>query len=306
MSTVETVRGPVELDDLGRTLMHEHVFIMQPEALQNWGHAFGPRYWDEQERIVDAVDKLTRVREAGIRTIVDPTAPGLGRYVPQDPRGGRGGGHQRHRGDRRVRVHRVAELPRVPEQGSDRRSVRPRDPRRHRRHRREGGVPEVRRRAARARRRHPADHRGDRDGGGADGRAGDGPYERRATDRAVGARRAHAPRRRPGSDRDRARRRQQRPRLHPDDREGRRVDRLRPVRDRPLQPARRPHPDADRAGARGARRPDPHVPRRGVLPRLLRRQSGLCQREARLPADLEPRSCRRCSRPASPRSRSTR
>ena len=83
MATVETVRGPVELDDLGRTLMHEHVFIMQPEALQNWGHAFGPRYWDERERIADAVDKLTRVREAGITTIVDPTAPGLGRYIPR-------------------------------------------------------------------------------------------------------------------------------------------------------------------------------------------------------------------------------
>jgi phosphotriesterase-related protein len=73
----------VELDALGRTLMHEHIFIMQPEALQNWGHAFGRRYWDEQERIADAVDKLTRVREAGITTIVDPTAPGLGRYIPR-------------------------------------------------------------------------------------------------------------------------------------------------------------------------------------------------------------------------------
>jgi len=83
VASVETVRGPVALDDLGRTLMHEHVFIMQPEALQNWGHAFGPRYWNEEERIVDAVDKLTRVREAGIRTIVDPTAPGLGRYIPR-------------------------------------------------------------------------------------------------------------------------------------------------------------------------------------------------------------------------------
>jgi phosphotriesterase-related protein len=83
VASVETVRGPVELDDLGPTLMHEHIFIMQPEALQNWGHAFGPRYWDEQERIADAVEKLTRVREAGIRTIVDPTAPGLGRYVPR-------------------------------------------------------------------------------------------------------------------------------------------------------------------------------------------------------------------------------
>jgi len=83
VATVETVRGPVELGDLGRTLMHEHVFIMQPEALQNWGHAFGPRYWDEHERIADAVDKLTRVRKAGITTIVDPTAPGLGRYIPR-------------------------------------------------------------------------------------------------------------------------------------------------------------------------------------------------------------------------------
>jgi phosphotriesterase-related protein len=81
--TVETVSGPVGLDDLGRTLMHEHIFIMDPEALQNWGHVFGPLYWNERERVDDAIAKLTRVREAGIRTIVDPTAPGLGRYVPR-------------------------------------------------------------------------------------------------------------------------------------------------------------------------------------------------------------------------------
>jgi phosphotriesterase-related protein len=81
--TVETVSGPVALDDLGRALMHEHVFVMDPEALQNWGHVFGPLYWDERERVDDAIAKLTRVREAGIRTIVDPTAPGLGRYVPR-------------------------------------------------------------------------------------------------------------------------------------------------------------------------------------------------------------------------------
>jgi phosphotriesterase-related protein len=81
--TVETVSGPVALDDLGRTLMHEHIFVMDPEALQNWGHVFGPLYWDERERVDDAIAKLTRVREAGIRTIVDPTAPGLGRYVPR-------------------------------------------------------------------------------------------------------------------------------------------------------------------------------------------------------------------------------
>jgi phosphotriesterase-related protein len=83
MSTVETVRGPVDAAELGTTLMHEHIFIVQPEALQNWGHVFGPSYWNEQERLDDAVAKLSAVRDAGIRTIVDPTAPGLGRYIPR-------------------------------------------------------------------------------------------------------------------------------------------------------------------------------------------------------------------------------
>jgi phosphotriesterase-related protein len=83
MSTVETVRGPVALTDLGTTLMHEHIFIVEPEALQNWGHTFGGGYWDEEARVADAVTKLTAVREAGIRTLVDATAPGLGRYIPR-------------------------------------------------------------------------------------------------------------------------------------------------------------------------------------------------------------------------------
>ena len=83
MPTVETVRGPVDAGELGTTLMHEHVIIMQPEALQNYGHAYGPSYWNEQERLDDAVAKLSAVRAAGIRTIVDPTVPGLGRYIPR-------------------------------------------------------------------------------------------------------------------------------------------------------------------------------------------------------------------------------
>lgn len=83
MPEVETVRGPVIDGDLGTTLMHEHVFILQPEALQNYGHAFGPAYWNEQERLDDAVAKLSAVRDAGIYTIVDPTAIGLGRYIPR-------------------------------------------------------------------------------------------------------------------------------------------------------------------------------------------------------------------------------
>ncbi|HEY2601016.1 MAG TPA: hypothetical protein VGI67_05635, partial [Thermoleophilaceae bacterium] len=82
MPSVETVRGPVDTGELGPTLMHEHIFILQPEALQNYGHTFGG-YWDEEERVADAIAKLTRLHEGGIHTIVDPTVLGLGRYIPR-------------------------------------------------------------------------------------------------------------------------------------------------------------------------------------------------------------------------------
>ncbi len=83
MATVETVRGPVDVAALGRTLAHEHVFVLDPEALQNYGHAWGARYWDEDLRVQDAIAKLRAVREAGILTLVDPTVVGLGRCIPR-------------------------------------------------------------------------------------------------------------------------------------------------------------------------------------------------------------------------------
>jgi phosphotriesterase-related protein len=81
--TVETVRGPVAVAELGPTLMHEHIFVLQPEALQNYGHVWGASYWDEELRVADAIEKLRAVRAAGIETLVDPTVPGLGRYIPR-------------------------------------------------------------------------------------------------------------------------------------------------------------------------------------------------------------------------------
>ena len=83
MSAVETVRGPVDCGGARPDLMHEHVFVLQPEALQNYGHVWGASYWDEEERVADAIEKLRAVRAAGIQTIVDPTAPGLGRFIPR-------------------------------------------------------------------------------------------------------------------------------------------------------------------------------------------------------------------------------
>jgi phosphotriesterase-related protein len=83
VNTVETVRGPVALDALGPALMHEHIFVLSPEALQNYGHVWGPSYWDEEVRVADAIEKLRALRASGIETLVDPTAPGLGRYIPR-------------------------------------------------------------------------------------------------------------------------------------------------------------------------------------------------------------------------------
>jgi phosphotriesterase-related protein len=79
MPPVETVRGPVETQDLGTTLMHEHVFVLTPDILAN----YGDEYWDEELRVADAIDKLRRLKELGVDTIVDPTVVGLGRYVPR-------------------------------------------------------------------------------------------------------------------------------------------------------------------------------------------------------------------------------
>ena len=78
MPQVETVRGPVDTAQLGQTLMHEHVFVLTPDLLQNY-----PAGWDEEERVTDAVERLRRLKDLGCETIVDPTVVGLGRYIPR-------------------------------------------------------------------------------------------------------------------------------------------------------------------------------------------------------------------------------
>lgn len=80
MPAVETVRGPVDVTGLGRTLMHEHVFVLGAENVQNYGAG---DWWDEEEKVADAVAKLRDVAAAGITAIADPTVWGLGRYIPR-------------------------------------------------------------------------------------------------------------------------------------------------------------------------------------------------------------------------------
>ncbi len=79
MATVETVRGPVDTAELGRTYMHEHVFVLDPDVQQNYPAEWG----SEDQRVADAVDKLKALAAQGVRSIADPTVVGLGRYIPR-------------------------------------------------------------------------------------------------------------------------------------------------------------------------------------------------------------------------------
>ncbi|MFC0400000.1 phosphotriesterase family protein [Paraburkholderia rhizosphaerae] len=98
---VMTVRGPVPVDEMGVTLMHEHILI---DASNKWVPASccGGRHTGEEKvhigilgalrmnplmnrdncRLLDvdlAVDELMKFRERGGATVVDPTNIGIGR-----------------------------------------------------------------------------------------------------------------------------------------------------------------------------------------------------------------------------------
>lgn len=78
MPTVATTNGPKDVDALGATLMHEHVFVLSPEVQQN-----RPDPWDEEAGIAEAVSRLELAKSLGVGTIVDLTVLGLGRFIPR-------------------------------------------------------------------------------------------------------------------------------------------------------------------------------------------------------------------------------
>ena len=77
MAQVQTVTGPIDSADLGRTLVHEHVFVLGEE------HRINYQDWDEDARVAQAQRDLQELKELGIDTILDPTVLGLGRYIPR-------------------------------------------------------------------------------------------------------------------------------------------------------------------------------------------------------------------------------
>ena len=78
MTRIPTAAGDIDSSELGRTLVHEHVFVLGEEYRNNYQDD-----WDEDEKIADAVADLNQLKSLGIDSIFDPTVLGLGRYIPR-------------------------------------------------------------------------------------------------------------------------------------------------------------------------------------------------------------------------------
>ena len=74
MTNINTVTGPIAVDDLGFTLMHEHVMVGAPNMYRTYPGLFGP-----PNREARAIEALRRAKEVGVNTIVDATTYDLGR-----------------------------------------------------------------------------------------------------------------------------------------------------------------------------------------------------------------------------------
>jgi phosphotriesterase-related protein len=76
MSSVETVQGAVEAEELGLVLVHEHVRFRDEAVAAEW-----PGRYDEQLELDAALVAVNAAKAKGVQTIVDPTAMYGGRDV---------------------------------------------------------------------------------------------------------------------------------------------------------------------------------------------------------------------------------
>jgi phosphotriesterase-related protein len=76
MTVVESVTGPIEVDDLGVTLIHEHLRFRDEANADQWPHLY-----DEDALYATAVDAANAAISVGVKTIGEPTAMFGGRDV---------------------------------------------------------------------------------------------------------------------------------------------------------------------------------------------------------------------------------
>ena len=87
MATVETVTGPVDVEELGTTLIHEHLLFRDEAVHAEWPHAGTvkesepPEAVDEEGAFQAALESARAVVESGVKTIAEPTAMFGGRDV---------------------------------------------------------------------------------------------------------------------------------------------------------------------------------------------------------------------------------
>jgi len=75
--TLQTVTGAIRPDDLGRTLMHEHLLIAYPGSEADTVNP-GP---DAHERFARCVDRIEELKSLGFTSMLDPCPSDLGRDV---------------------------------------------------------------------------------------------------------------------------------------------------------------------------------------------------------------------------------
>ncbi len=75
MSTVQTINGPIDSSQLGRTLSHEH-FTAGAAGMERL-----PWIFDTDEAVASNVEALKRVKAAGIDALIDLTPFDLGRQI---------------------------------------------------------------------------------------------------------------------------------------------------------------------------------------------------------------------------------
>jgi phosphotriesterase-related protein len=77
MKQINTANGPIDVEDLGNTLMHEHLTIAFPGTHTDTLRS-GPTYRD---MVAICVDQVAELRDGGYTSLVDPCPNDMGRSI---------------------------------------------------------------------------------------------------------------------------------------------------------------------------------------------------------------------------------